>query len=87
MKKFDVSPALEEKIYDSKFVESKSQLIVTTYFPLSDKEKQNITNSSNKPETEVIFKSIFTDVVSDEEWNKTKEQIKKKFQDELVNID
>ena len=87
MKKFDVSPALEEKIYDSKFVESKSKMTVTTYFPLSDKEKQDIINSSTKPETEVIFKSIFTDVVSDEEWNKTKEQIKKKFQDELVNID
>ncbi len=63
------------------------QLIITTYFPLTDKEKQDISNSSTYSENEVIFKSIFTDIVSDEEWGKTKEQIKKKFQDELVNID
>ena len=87
MTKFDVSSVLEEKIYDSKFDESRSKFIITTYFPISDTEKQDISNSITQPETEVIFKSIFTDVVSDEEWNKTKNQIKKKFQDELVNID
>ncbi len=33
------------------------------------------------------FYSIFTDTVSEEEWNKTKEQIKKRFNDELFRID
>jgi len=33
------------------------------------------------------FHSIFTDVISDDEWNKTSEQIKKKFKDELFDID
>ena len=87
MKKFDISPTLEEKIYDSKFDTSKSQLIITTYFPLTDKEKQDISNSSTSTDSEIIFKSIFSDVVSDVEWNKTKAQIKKKFQDELLDID
>ena len=86
MTKFDILPALEEKIYDIKFEESNHVLIITTYFPLTDKEKQEISNS--KPITQkIIFKSIFKDSISDEEWKKTKKQIKKKFQDELVNID
>ena len=33
------------------------------------------------------FHSIFTDVVSDEEWNRTKDQIKQKFKNELFDID
>ena len=33
------------------------------------------------------FSSIFTDRINEEEWNKTKEQIKRKFRDELFEID
>ena len=33
------------------------------------------------------FHSIFTDNVTDDEWNKTKVQIKKRFQTELFDID
>ena len=33
------------------------------------------------------FYSIFTDSVTDVEWNKTKDQIKKRFQTELFDID
>ena len=33
------------------------------------------------------FHSIFTDIVSEEEWNRTKDQIKKRFNDELFDID
>jgi len=33
------------------------------------------------------FHSIFTDTVTDDEWNKTKNQIKKRFQNELFDID
>ena len=33
------------------------------------------------------FNSIFSDTVTDEEWNKTKDQIKQKFQSELFDID
>ena len=33
------------------------------------------------------FDSIFTDTITDKEWNKTKDQIKKKFKDELFDID
>jgi len=33
------------------------------------------------------FHSIFADTVTDDEWNKTKNQIKKRFQNELFDID
>jgi hypothetical protein len=33
------------------------------------------------------FYSIFIDTVTDDEWNKTKNQIKKRFQNELFDID
>ena len=33
------------------------------------------------------FHSIFTDTITEEEWNKNKEQIKKKFRDELFDVD
>ena len=35
----------------------------------------------------MAFASIFTDKITAEEWEKTKEQIKKKFNDELFDID
>ena len=44
-------------------------------------------NSISGQETFSNFNSIFSDTVTDEEWNKTKEQIKKRFQSELFDID
>ena len=87
MKKLSISPDLEEKIYDLKFDENGISKI-TSYFPLNDVDRQEILKNIEKNnESSVNFKSIFSDEISNEEWNKSKEQIKKKFQDELVEID
>lgn len=87
MKKISISADLEEKIYDLKINGNEILSKITTYFPLNIKEKQEILKALNSKEKSVVFKSIFSDKVSEEEWNKTKEQIKKKFQDELLDID
>ena len=82
MNNLDFSVNLKEKIYDI----DKSQnnfLKIVSYFPLSEDEKQIILNNSKSVE----FRSIFSDHVSEEEWNKTKAQIIKRFQNELFDID
>ena len=86
MKKLSISSNLEEKIYDLKINDKGILIKITTYFPLILKEKKEILEAINSKESLVDFKSIFSDNVSDEEWNKTKEQIKKKFQNELLDI-
>lgn len=86
MKKLNIDSELEEKIYDSKFDVNNSLLKITTYFPLSEKEKQEILKKYNE-NGEITFNSIFSDIISDDQWNKTKDQIKNKFQNELLNID
>ena len=75
---------LKDKIFE---IEYDSNIVskIISYFPFSIAEKQEIhsilsTDFNN-------FQSIFTDTISNEEWNKTKEQIKKKFDDELFEID
>jgi hypothetical protein len=83
--KINFSSHLEDKIfeiqYDSNFI---SKMI--SYFPFSESEKKEIQSALNVKVFDG-FHSIFTDVISDDEWNKTKEQIKKKFKDELFDID
>jgi len=85
--KLSIPSNLEEKIYDLKIDDNKMQSEITTYFPLNLKEKQEILKAIKPKGHQVIFKSIFSDKISDEKWNSTKEQIKKKFQDELLDID
>ena len=88
MKKLSLSVDLEEKIFDLKKDGNNSLSKITTYFPLSDKEKQEILQSIEKPSKNLIeFKSIFSDKISQTEWNHSKGQIKKKFRDELIEID
>ncbi|MBA4452183.1 MAG: hypothetical protein ACE5RQ_03615 [Nitrosopumilus sp.] len=86
MKKLDISSSLEEKIYDCKY-EKNSLSQISTYFPLEETEKQEILKAVQKEKDTINFKSIFSDKVSEDEWNKNKEQIKKKFHDELFDID
>ena len=88
MKKLSISTSLKEKIYDLKIDNNKSISKVTTYFPLNLKEKQEICTSIEKITIASIdFKSIFSDEISEQDWIKSKEQIQKKFQEELVDID
>ena len=76
---------LEDKIFE---IQSDSNLTskIISYFPFSESEKKNIRSILNVNAFDE-FHSIFTDVISDDEWNETKEQIKKKFKDELFDID
>ena len=76
---------LKDKIFEIRYGQS-SILKIISYFPFSESEKNEIRSILN---VDVFngFHSIFTDIISENEWNQTKEQIKKKFKDELFDID
>ena len=82
----DIPLELTDKIFQIKFNPEQSIEKITSYFPLSKQERLMI-NSMSGQDTFSNFNSIFSDTVTDEEWNKTKEQIKKRFQNELFDID
>ncbi|AFS80619.1 hypothetical protein NKOR_03625 [Candidatus Nitrosopumilus koreensis AR1] len=84
MVKLVLPPHLQDKIFEIKYVDDGVSKI-TSYFPLTSSEKQEIISIMNMDFSG--FHSIFTDTVSEEEWNQTKEQIKKRFNDELFDID
>ena len=76
---------LEDKIFEIQESDENVSKIVS-YFPFSESEKQEIRSILNKTSFSE-FRSIFTDTVTEEEWNRNKEQIKKRFSDELFDID
>lgn len=82
----DIPLELTDKIFQIKFNPDQTIEKITSYFPLSEQERLLI-NSISGQDTFSNFNSIFSDTVTDEEWNKTKEQIKKRFQSELFDID
>lgn len=82
----DIPLELTDKIFQIKFNPDQTIEKITSYFPLSEQECLLI-NSTSGQNTFSNFNSIFSDTVTDEEWNKTKEQIKKRFQSELFDID
>jgi len=75
---------LNDKIFEIKFNGNTISQIIS-YFPFSESEKNEfiliIGNSFNS------FNSIFSDNISNEQWIETRAAIKKKFQNELFNID
>ena len=84
MSKLTLPPHLEDKIFEIKYLDGNVSKI-TSYFPLTESEKQEINSIMNIDFSG--FHSIFSDSVTDEEWSRTKEQIKKRFNDELFGID
>ena len=86
MENSDIPFELTDKIFQIKFNPNQTIEKITSYFPLSEQERLLI-NSISGQDTFSNFNSIFSDTVTDEEWNKTKEQIKKRFQSELFDID
>lgn len=84
MSKLTLPPHLEDKIFEIKYLDGTVSKI-TSYFPLTEYEKQEINSIMNMDFSG--FHSIFSDSVTDEEWSRTKEQIKKRFNDELFGID
>jgi len=81
----DLPSCLQDKIFEIRYSADEFVSKIVSYFPFSESEKQEIISILNIEFDE--FYSIFTDTVSDDEWEKTKDQIKKKFQDELFDID
>lgn len=53
---------------------------------MSEYEKKEILSLLNDKSFSDFY-SIFTDTITEEEWDKTKDQIKKKFCDELFDVD
>ena len=85
LKSFDIPDDIQDKLFEIKLHSDKSVFKIISYFPLSETEKQIIISVLNKPDFSG-FHSIFTDNVTDDEWNKTKNQIKQRFQNELFDI-
>jgi hypothetical protein len=83
---FDLPIHLKDKIFEIKYDSNETISKIISYFPFNEIEKQEIVSILDDGAF-VVFNSIFTDTVSDEEWNRTKDQIKKKFKDELFDID
>ena len=77
---------LEEKIFEIKTNSDNSILKIISYFPLTELEKEIMISIIKDPNF-INFNSIFTDIISNKEWNRTKLQIKKRFQDEIFHID
>ncbi|MBT8242492.1 MAG: hypothetical protein HKO48_00265 [Nitrosopumilus sp.] len=77
---------LEDKIFEIRYLSDDSVSKIISYFAFSESEKEEILLALND-ESFDGFHSIFTDNVTEEQWSKTKEQIKKKFKDELFDID
>ncbi|MBT5201354.1 MAG: hypothetical protein HOK63_00125 [Thaumarchaeota archaeon] len=75
---------LKDKIYEIRYLSDDVSKIVS-YFPLTISEKDEIISILNSPFDG--FFSIFSDPISNEQWGKTKQQIKKRFNDELFDID
>ena len=85
LKFFDIPDDIQDKLFEIKLHSDKSVFKIISYFSLSETEKQIIISVLNKPDFSG-FHSIFTDNVTDDEWNKTKNQIKQRFQNELFDI-
>ena len=86
MTSFNFPFELEEKIFEIKTDSNNFVLNIVSYFPLTDLEKKNLILIISQPDF-VNFSSIFTDIITINEWNRTKSQIKKRFQDEIFHID
>ena len=86
MKTLDIPYKIKDKIFEIECNSDKSVFKIISYFPLSELECSTLTSQLNQPNFPE-FHSIFTDNVTDDEWDKTKDQIKKRFQNELFDMD
>ena len=86
MKTLDIPYKIKDKIFEIKYPSDESVFKIISYSPLSELECSTLTSQLNQP-VFPEFHSIFTDNVTDDQWNKTTVQIKKRFQNELFDID
>ena len=85
MTSYDIAFELKEKIFEIKTTDNYILKIIS-YFPLTELEQNSLVSIIKQPE-HINFSSIFSDSVTNDEWNRTKSQIKKRFQDEIFHID
>jgi hypothetical protein len=85
LKPFNIPDNIEDKIFEIKFNSDESVFKIISYFPLAEAERQIIISALDQPDFSAFY-SIFTDTVTDDDWNKTKNQIKQRFQNELFDI-
>ena len=85
MKTLDIPYKIKDKIFEIKYNSDESIFKIISYFPLSELECHTLTSQLNQPDFPEFY-SIFTDSITDDEWYKTKNQIKKRFQEELFDI-
>lgn len=86
MRTLNLPANLRDKIYQITVDSQNNFSKIVSYFPLSFDEQQQIATLNNLKSFD-IFHSIFSDHISEQEWNETKVQIIKRFQDELFDID
>ena len=86
MKDLNLPANLKDKIYQINVNPQNDFSKIISYFPLSADEKQLIVTLMNDSKSFNGFHSIFSDYISEQEWNKSKAQIIKHFQDELFDI-
>jgi hypothetical protein len=85
LKPIDIPYKIKDKIFEIKYPSDESIFKIISYFPLSELERRTLTSHLNQPDFPEFY-SIFTDSITDDEWYKTKNQIKKRFQEELFDI-
>ena len=86
MKTLDIPYKIIDKIFEIKYNSDESIFKIISYFPLSELECHTLISQLNQPDSPEFY-SIFIDSITDDQWNKTKDQIKKRFQNELFDID
>ena len=87
MKNLNLPANLKDKIYQIKVNSQNDFSKIVSYFPLSVDEQQLLVTLMNNPKSFDGFYSIFSDNISEQEWNKSKAQIIKRFRDELFDMD
>ena len=70
MKTLEIPYDIKDKIFEIKLNSDKSIFKIISYFPLSELERKTMVSFLNLT-TFSEFHSIFTDTVTDDEWNKT----------------
>ena len=87
MNNLDLPANLRDKVYLIKIESSRDFSRIVSYFPLSEDEKQLIISLLGNSKLSLEFHSIFSDHISEQEWSKSRDNIIKRFQDELFDID
>ena len=78
---------ISDKIYEIETDDKNIISKVISYFPLSDDEKKEFLDILGQNFRFNNFNSIFSDSISDEEWEQSKTQIKMRFRNDLFDID